>query len=216
MYEFLITAFVTMFIIIDPIGMLPLFIALTQGMNKTERRGVAMRALTVAFFILAVFGIAGDSLLNFVGIGMPAFRIAGGLMLFLIAVEMLFEKRSERRSKAVEQSQTHVADRAHPADEVAVFPLAVPLIAGPGAIASIILLMSSHRGNPLEQAVVVAVMLAAVGVTLVLFLLAHRVERLTGTTFITVVTRIFGIILGALAVQFVLSGLVALGIIAHS
>src|SRR5210317_69327 len=103
MYEFLITAFVTMFIIIDPIGLLPLFIALTQGMNKAERRGVAMRALTVAFFVLTIFGIAGDSLLAFIGIGMPAFRIAGGLLVFLIAVEMLFERRKERREKQSEE-----------------------------------------------------------------------------------------------------------------
>jgi multiple antibiotic resistance protein len=214
--EIVVPTFATLFVIIDPPGLLPMFLGLTAGASEHERRVVAVRACVVAAGVLVVFALFGDQVLGFLGIGMPAFRIAGGLMLFLIAVEMLFEKRSERRSKAVEQSQTQGADRAHPADEVAVFPLAVPLIAGPGAIASIILLMSSHRGNPLEQAVVVAVMLAAVAVTLVLFLMAHQVERLTGTTFITVVTRIFGIILGALAVQFVLSGLVALGIIAHS
>lgn len=211
-----VPTFATLFVVIDPPGLLPMFLALTAGASEHERRVVAVRACVVAACVLVVFALFGDEVLGLLGIGMAAFRIAGGLMLFLIAVEMLFEKRSERRSKAVEHSHAHPGGRAHPADEVAVFPLAVPLIAGPGAIASIILLMSSHRGNMLEQAVVVAVMLAAVGVTLVLFLLAHKVERLTGATFISVVTRIFGIILGALAVQFVLSGLVTLGIIAHS
>lgn len=211
--EIVVPTFATLFVIIDPPGLLPMFLGLTAGASEHERRVVAVRACAVGAGVLVMFALFGDHVLGYLGIGMPAFRIAGGLMLFLIAVEMLFEKRNERRSKTVEETQTHIADRAHPADEVAVFPLGVPLIAGPGAIATIILLMASHGGSTFEQAVVVGVMLAAVGVTLVLFLLAHRVERLVGATFISVVTRIFGIILGALAVQFVLSGLVALRII---
>lgn len=209
--EIVVPTFTTLFVIIDPVGLVPMFLGLTDGSSRHQRRIVAIRACIVASGVLVVFALFGDHVLGFLGIGMPAFRIAGGLMLFLIAIEMLFEKRSERRSKSMEEA--HVAEPGHPADEVAVFPLAVPLIAGPGAIASIILLMSSHRGDALAQGVVIAVMLAVVLVTLVMFLLASQVERWTGRTFISVLTRIFGIILGALAVQFVLSGLVALRII---
>ncbi len=204
MYEFLITAFVTMFIIIDPIGLLPLFIALTQGMTKSERRGVAMRALTVAFFILAIFGIAGDSLLAFVGIGMPAFRIAGGMLVFLIAVEMLFERRAQRREKQSEE--------AHKPDP-SVFPLATPLVAGPGSLAAIILLASGSDGT--ENPVVLTIV-AVAGVLLfmfILFLFASGLEKLMGKTLITVVTRLLGILLAALAVQFVVDGLQSLGAI---
>lgn len=212
--ETVVPTFTTLFVIIDPVGLVPMFLGLTGGASAHERRVVAIRACLVSAGVMVVFALFGHRVLGFLGIGMPAFRIAGGLMLFLIAIEMLFEKRSERRSKSMED--TPAANPAHKADEVAVFPLAVPLIAGPGAIASIILLMSSHRGDVLAQGVVVAVMLAVIVVTLIMFLLANQVERLTGKTFITVLTRIFGIILGALAVQFVLSGLVGLGVIAHS
>ncbi len=201
-----IPAFATLFVIIDPLGLMPLFLGLTAGATDRQRRAVAVRSCLVAVCVLAVFAALGEKVLGFLGIGMPAFRIAGGLMLFLIAVEMLFEKRTERRSRNADAAHSDDSG-SHPADEVAVFPLAIPLIAGPGSIASIILLMSANQGNYLAQGAIVAVMLSVVAITFVLFLLAGRFEKLTGPTFTTVVTRLFGIILGALAVQFVLSGL---------
>jgi multiple antibiotic resistance protein len=202
MYEFLITAFVTLFIIIDPIGLLPLFIALTQGMNKSERRGVALRALTVAFFVLAAFGLAGDALLDFVGIGMPAFRIAGGLLVFLIAVDMLFERRAERREKQSEEP--HKPDPS-------VFPLATPLVAGPGSLAAIILLASGSDGEANSVILTLVAMTGVLLFTFLLFLFANGLERLMGKTLINVVTRLLGMLLAALAVQFVVDGLRSLG-----
>jgi multiple antibiotic resistance protein len=205
MYEFLITAFVTMFIIIDPIGLLPLFIALTQGMSPGERRVVAVRALVVGFFILTVFALAGDALLSFIGIGMPAFRIAGGLLVFLIAVEMLFERRKERREKQSEEP--HQPDPS-------VFPLATPLVAGPGALAAIILLAGDAGGVANPVMLTIAATTGVLLVNFVFFMFANGLEKLLGSTLINVITRLLGILLAALAVQFVVDGLRDLGALA--
>ncbi len=208
--EILIPAFTTLFVVIDPPGLAPLFLGLTRGQSEAERRRTAVRACVTAICVLAVFAAFGKSVLGFLGIGMPAFRIAGGLMLFLIALEMLFEKRTERRARSAHGAEDGGVDEAGPAhhgDDVSIFPLGIPLIAGPGAIASMILLMSSHSGDYAVQAAIFAVMLSVVAVTFILFLGASHFERLTGQTFTTVITRVFGIILGALAVQFVLTGI---------
>lgn len=210
--EILIPAFTTLFVVIDPPGLAPLFLGLTRGQSEAERRRTAIRACVTAICVLAVFAAFGKSVLGFLGIGMPAFRIAGGLMLFLIALEMLFEKRTERRARSAHGAEDGDGDgnEAGPAqhgDDVSIFPLGIPLIAGPGAIASMILLMSSHSGDYAVQAAIFAVMLSVVAVTFILFLGASHFERLTGQTFTTVITRVFGIILGALAVQFVLTGI---------
>ena len=193
-----IPAFVTLFVIIDPIGLAPLFVALTQGMTLRERRKVAIRACLVAVGILTLFGVAGEAVLNFLGISMPAFRIAGGVLLFLTALDMLFERRAQRR-----QGQ---ADTAHP-DDPSVFPLAIPLIAGPGAIASMILLTGQEGGAALHVLAVHGVMVAVIAVVLTLFLLAAPLERMLGPTGITVVTRLLGMLLAALSVQFVIDGM---------
>ena len=192
-----IPAFVTLFVIIDPVGLAPLFVALTQGMSISQRRKVAIRACLVAVGILTLFGVAGEAVLNFLGISMPAFRIAGGVLLFLTALDMLFERRTQRR-----QGQ---ADSEHP-DDPSVFPLAIPLIAGPGAIASMILL-TGQDGGALHILLVHAVMVVVIAVVLTLFLLAAPLERLLGPTGITVVTRLLGMLLAALSVQFVIDGM---------
>lgn len=192
-----IPTFVTLFVIIDPIGLAPLFVALTQGMTLGERRRVAIRACLVAVGILTLFGVAGEAVLNFLGISMPAFRIAGGVLLFLTALDMLFERRTQRR-----QGQ---ADGEHP-DDPSVFPLAIPLIAGPGAIASMILL-TGEGGGALHIVAVHAVMVLVIAVVLSLFLLAAPLERILGPTGITVVTRLLGMLLAALSVQFVIDGM---------
>ena len=212
--EVVVPTFATLFVIIDPLGLMPIFLGLTAGMTQSQRRVVAVRSCTTAIAVLAVFALFGDNVLGFLGIGMPAFRIAGGLMLFLIAVEMLFEKRTERRNKNTEEAH-HDGSGAGAADDVAIFPLAIPLLAGPGSIASIILLTSSHQGNYLAQGAVIGVMLGVMAISFVMFVLAGRLEKLTGPTFTKVVTRLFGIILGALAVQFVLSGLAGSGLMAQ-
>lgn len=198
---FLITAFVTMFVVIDPIGLAPLFVALTRGMSAPARRRIAYRATIIAVCILLAFAAFGEPLLAFIGISMPAFRVAGGILLFLTALDMLFERRTKRR-----EDQKTEDDHNDPS----VFPLAIPLIAGPGAIASVILLMGQRPG--LEGAVMVLGSTAFVMFIVVLFFLASGlIERALGKTGITVVTRLLGMLLAALSVQFVLDGLSAFG-----
>jgi multiple antibiotic resistance protein len=194
----LLTTFVTLFVVIDPIAAAPLFIALTQGRSEAQRRNIALRAIVIAFAMLAVFGFAGDALLRAVGIGLPAFRISGGLLLFLMAVDMLFERRTERRERRAD---------ADDGPDPSVFPLATPMIAGPGALATMILLSSQHAGDALALVEVQLVMVLVLAVTYLLFRAGGMIERLLGHTGIVVLTRLFGILLAALSVQFVLNGL---------
>ncbi|WP_425100047.1 MarC family protein [Tropicibacter sp. S64] len=198
---FLITAFVTLFVVIDPIGLTPLFIALTSGADSAHRRAVALRACIIAFILLTLFSFLGEGLLGFIGISMPAFRIAGGILLFLTALDMLFERRTKRR-----EDQTETEDFPDPS----VFPIAIPLLAGPGAIATIILL-TGQSDDLLGKVSVLAVMASVLAIALVLFLSAGVIERALGKTGITVVTRLLGMLLAALSVQFVLDGLRAFG-----
>ena len=195
--ELFATTFVTLFVVIDPVALGPLFVALTAGMGAADRRRVALRAVLVGWGLLALFGVAGEALLNVIGIGMPAFRISGGMLLFLMAVDMLFERRSERREK---QTATTRADPS-------VFPLATPLIAGPGALATMILLSSRHSGDLAALALIHGVLILMLGITWLVFLSGGWIERALGHTGVVVVTRLLGILLAALAIQFVLDGL---------
>ncbi|MBY6090007.1 MarC family protein [Pseudooceanicola sp. 502str34] len=197
---FLITAFVTLFVIIDPIGLTPLFAALTQGQHPHERRAIALRACGIALLVLVVFAFLGEQVLGFVGISMPAFRISGGLLLFLTAFDMLFERRAKRRE-----------DQADERPDPSVFPLATPLIAGPGAIATVILLAGQKPGV-LGTVMVLGVTLAVLMVVFLLFMTTGLLERVLGRTGINVVTRLLGMLLAALSVQFVLDGLRAYGL----
>ena len=199
---FLITSFVTLFVIIDPIGLTPIFLALTQGMTPRERRGVAIRASLTATFILALFTLFGEAVLAFVGISMPAFRVAGGILLFLTALDMLFERRTKRRENQGEEA-TEVEDPS-------VFPISIPLIAGPGSIATVILL-AGQKPEIEGFALVMSIVLAVLALMLVMFMVSGVLERLLGKTGINVVTRLLGMLLAALSVQFVLDGLRAFG-----
>jgi multiple antibiotic resistance protein len=201
-----ITAFVTLFVIIDPIGLAPIFVALTAGIPQKQRRAIALRAVLIAFGLIALFGFFGQALLNAVGIGMPAFRISGGILLFLIAVEMLFERRQERREKQ--------ADADTSATDPSVFPLALPLLAGPGALATIILLMENNRGDLATQVSLLGVAASVLLIAYILFVSASLIERILGQTGVNVVTRLLGVLLAALSVQFVLDGLRDLGVLA--
>lgn len=200
-----ITAFVTLFVIIDPIGLAPIFVALTAGIDARTRRKIALRAVLISFGLLLLFGYFGQALLSAVGIGMPAFRISGGILLFLIAVEMLFEKRTERREKQVEDKEPAKADPS-------VFPLALPLLAGPGSMATIILLMENNRGDVAGQATLMAVTAFVLLIAYILFMSAGLIERMLGQTGVNVVSRVLGVLLAALSVQFVLDGLRDLGL----
>ncbi len=194
----LITAFVALFVVIDPIGLAPLFIALTAGNSAAARRSIAVRACLVAFALLTIFGLAGEGVLDFLGISLPAFRIAGGILLLLTALDMLFERRSQRR-----QDQ---ADTAPPEDDPSVFPLAMPLLSGPGAMATMILL-TGQAEDAMGIAMIHGVMAAVLIVAFILFLMAGVLERLLGPVGINVVTRILGMLLAALAIQFMIDGL---------
>lgn len=199
---FLVAAFVTLFVVIDPIGLSPLFVALTRGMSSSERRVVGMRAAVIAIILLTLFGLLGEGLLAFIGISMPAFQIAGGILLFLTALDMLFDRRAQRR-------QGH----ADVVEDPSVFPLAMPLIAGPGAMAAMILLTGQAAGNWQGVLAVHLVMVAVVALALMLFFAAGLLERALGRTGTMVVTRLLGMLLAALSVQFVLDGAHAAGLL---
>ncbi len=200
---FLITAFATLFVVIDPPGIVPLFIALTQGMSNERRKAMALRACLIAAALLLLFGLAGESILGFVGISMPAFRIAGGILLFLTALDMLFERRTQRRE----------GQQADPDHDPSVFPLATPLIAGPGAIASMILLVGQAGNNWPGTLAVLGLMLAMMAVTYAFLLASPPLERLLGRTGTIVITRLLGMLLAALSVQFVIDGVRGTGLI---
>lgn len=199
---FLITAFVTFFVIMDPPGLAPVFAALTQGMSAKRRRAIALRACLVAAGVLIAFAALGESILGFIGITMPAFRIAGGILLFLTALDMLFERRNERRQNRGEEDDH---------DDPSVFPMAIPLIAGPGTIATVILLTGQQPGWN-GFALVVGVMLAVLVLNFIFLLGASLIDRALGKTGIVVVTRLLGMLLAALAVQFVLDGVRGFGL----
>ncbi len=201
MIELFVTTLITFFVIIDPLGCAPIYAGLSAGASPSQRRAMAFRAVGVAAAILLVFALVGEDLLHGLGISLASFRIAGGIMLFLIALEMVFEKRTQRR----EDRAAEVA--ADPeVEDVSIFPMAMPMIAGPGSIASVMLLMA--RTNGVEAT---AVVLAALGVILLLtlaaLLAAGPLMRLLGARIEAVITRLLGVLLAALAVQFVMDGL---------
>lgn len=205
--NFLLTAFVTLFVIIDPIGLMPIFVSLTAGSNKQARRTIAVRAILIGFGILVLFGFFGEAVLGFAGISMPAFRIAGGILLFLTALDMLFERRTKRR-----EDQANQPDISE--DDPSVFPLATPLIAGPGAIASMILL-TGQAETTLNFVMIFATLAAVLTITWILFIISVLLERALGPTGVNVITRILGMLLAALSVQFILDGLGEVGLLPY-
>lgn len=198
--EALINAFTTILVTVDPPGLAPLFLGLTQGMSRAQRRQVAVRGSVIAFAILAMFAVFGAGVLGLLGISMGAFRIAGGVMLFYIAFEMIFEKRQERKEKTTDNAITR--DHIH---NLAVFPLALPLIAGPGAISATILLAGAMPGA-VERTQLIAVIAVCLGLVFAALVIADRLDRLLGMTGRAILTRLLGVLLAALSVQFVVDG----------
>ena len=199
--DILINAFTTLLVTLDPPGLAPVFLGLTVGMTRLQRRQVAVRGSLIAFAILAVFALFGASLLGSLGISMGAFRIAGGLLLFWIAFEMVFERRQERKEKT---SQTAITiDHIH---NIAVFPLAQPLIAGPGAISATVLLAGALPG-PWDRFLLIGVLALSMLLVLAALLIAERLDRFLGVTGRAILTRLLGVILAALSVQFVVDGI---------
>jgi len=199
--ELFVSAFVTFFVVIDPPGCAPIFAGLTRDCPPAERRMMAIRSVLVASGILLFFGLLGEDLLKHLGISLAAFRIAGGIMLFLIALEMVFERRTQRRESRAQEVE---ADPEH--EDVSVFPMAIPMIAGPGSIASVMLLMA--RSDGLAQSLTVLAALASILVLTMLSLLAAgTLMRLLGNKMEAMLTRLLGVILAALAAQFVIDGI---------
>jgi len=194
--DFLITSFVALFVIIDPIGLTPLFIALTQGMSAKVRRKITIRAIGVAFFVLMLFALFVETVLGFVGISMPAFRVARGILFFLTALDMLFQRRTKRREDQSEEE----------ADDPSVFPLAIDR--GSGLHHDDYLIAGATPG-PIGLASAGLVALAGLISVFIFFSMADGLEKLFGKTRIDVVTRLLGILLAALSVQFVLEGFFA-------
>jgi len=200
-FDSLFNAFLTILVTIDPPGLAPLFLTITRGMSRHERLQVSVRATIIAFVVLAMFALAGAKILSAFGITLPAFRVAGGLLLFFIAFEMVFEKRQDRKEKISDVAITK--DLIH---NIAAFPLAMPLIAGPGAISATVLLSGSFQGW-VGQAALVLIILVCLALTYLVFVLAERVDGILGHTGRSILTRLLGVLLAALAVQFVADGI---------
>jgi multiple antibiotic resistance protein len=199
--EYLVSAVVTLIVVVDPVGLVPTFLAVTTGIPDTARREVALRAAVFAGAILAGTALVGDQLLRQLAITLPAFRIAGGLLLFSIASEMVFGVRIERQSKDAEQA---IEEQVR---NIAAFPLAIPLMAGPGALTATVLLSGQAAFQPLYLGILIGVIAAIAALCFVVFLGASRIERSLGTTGNVLLSKLQGVLLAALAVQYVIDGL---------
>lgn len=208
MTETAVVAFATFFATISPIDLSAIFAALTAGAAPQHRRMMAIRATLIAAGILLVFALAGNALLASIGISLAALRTAGGILLLLIAIEMVFARSSGGRSATEEEK-----DEAASKQDISVFPLATPLIAGPGAMGAAILLMANADGDVLRQGAVIVAMLTVLLVTASALLLAGKIQQLLGVTGMHVVTRVMGILLSALAVQFIFDGILQSGLV---
>jgi multiple antibiotic resistance protein len=198
--DYLVSALVTLLVVVDPVGLAPVFLAVTSDLPERARRQIAVRSSLIAGIILAGTALFGNWLLATLGITLPAFRIAGGLLLFAVASEMVFGVRIKRESQQVEEA---VDEHVH---NVAAFPLAIPLMAGPGAITATLLLAGQAGQQPLLLGMLLGVVVVVMAACLAVFLAAGRVERLLGITGNVVLSRLLGVILAALAVQFVIDG----------
>jgi len=201
MIEQLLTFFVVFLVVVEPVSVIPIFMALTEGLSEAERRRTARKGILIAAVILFVFSLAGGPFLRVMSISIDAFRIFGGLLLFLIALEMVFARTSGTRT-----SDTEEAEGRRRAD-ISVFPLAFPFIAGPGALATILLAFGPAQGRWLLTAGLLACVAVVLVIALVTLYLASPIMRVMGVTGANVLNRLFGVVLGALAVQYVLDGI---------
>jgi len=199
--DFAVSALLTLFVVVDPVGLVPTFLVVTHGLPEQARRSVALRASMIAGAILIGTALIGDWLFRSLGISLSAFRIAGGVLLFAIAFEMLFGVRARREGEAAEQAiEEHVRN-------IAAFPLAIPLMAGPGAITATVLLAGRANGHPALIALLIAVAVLVSTACFVAFFFATPISRLLGMTGNIVLSRLLGVLLAALAVQYVVDGI---------
>lgn len=201
MFNQLLRFFVVFLVVVEPISLLPLFVGLTEGIAETQRRQMALRAVIISGAILTAFAVVGGPFLRIMSINIESFRIFGGLLLFLIALEMVFARTPGTRTSSKEEQESQVRE------DVTVFPLAFPFIAGPGALATILLAFGGASGNPQLFAGLLLVVFVVLAITLGVMYLATPAMRVLGVTGTNVISRLFGVLLGALAVQFVIDGL---------
>lgn len=201
-WDYVLSAFVTLAVVVDPVGLAPIFVALTQRMPAAIRRGIAARASFISAGILIAFALGGQWFIAQLGISLPAFRIAGGLLLFAIASEMVFERRNERQARTAEQARQEDQAQKH----VAVFPLAIPLMAGPAAITATLLLSGQAGGRPLMVVALFGVIVVVIALCFAVFYFATKIAHVLGTTGSMTLSRLLGIVLAALAVQYVIDG----------
>ena len=197
MLELFIQSFVVYFVVVDPLGNGPIFLSLTQSQNTKEKIQTSIEAVSIATIILISFSVIGKFILSYLSISLASFRIAGGLILFIIALEMLFNKRQERK----EQIANEVKDR------VSIFPLAIPILSGPAAITSIIVIMSDIGDNIVYQLVSIASLISVMLITLVLFIIISKSGDFINKKIVNVFSRVIAIILAALSVQYIIDGL---------
>jgi multiple antibiotic resistance protein len=202
MTELAINAFILLFVVIDPISLAPLFSAMTRSATDSYRRKTAFKGVIIAGIILVIFTLLGDILLDYLNIEPASFSIAGGILLFLIAIDMLFVHQSGLRSTTVSEQA-----EAEYKDDISVFPLAIPLIAGPGAFTTL-LLLTDKPAFSLETCVILLMLLLVLFITFFMLFIASRITGFLGETGTNVITRVLGIILAALAVQFIVDGMI--------
>jgi len=206
--QLFISAFVTLFVVIDPPGCVPIFSSLTAGTTARHRRDMAVRSSLIAGGVLIAFALGGEAFLSALGITLPAFKIAGGIMVFVIAIDMVFEKRTQRRESRAEEvkSAADAADKPLEEEDISVFPMAIPMLAGPGSIASVMLL-SARTDTVAQEGAVLAALVAVLVLTFLSLLAAAPIMKLMGAKFEGALTRLLGVVLAALAAQFVVDGI---------
>ena len=205
--ETALLAFTTLFATISPVDVAALFAALTPGTSPKQRRVMALKGTLIAATILLVFAIFGNAVLTSLGIGLPALRTAGGILLLLISIDMVFARTSGGTSTTDDETE------AGHKNDISVFPLATPLIAGPGTMGAVILLMAQVHGDWHREIAVVGAIIAVLVVTLIMLLMAGRIQKILGVTGLNVITRVVGVLLAALAVQFIFDGIASSGLL---
>tara|TARA_B110000438_G_scaffold188973_1_gene180571 strand:- start:973 stop:1584 length:612 start_codon:yes stop_codon:yes gene_type:complete len=198
--EVFIQAFVLYFVVIDPIGNTPIFMSITQLQNEKEKRQTAIEAVIIATIILILFSIIGQFLLSYLKVSLESFRIAGGIILFLIAIEMLFNKRQERKQQVLEQTK----------DKLSIFPLAIPILAGPAAITSVIVIAIEYQGNILLQSISLIGLVMVMIMTLIFFLLLTKSDKFLNKNITNIISRVIAIILAALSIQYIIDGILVI------
>ena len=200
MFEVFIQAFVLYFVVIDPIGNTPIFMSITQSQNGGEKYQTAIEGVVIATIVLILFSIIGQFLLSYLNISLESFRIAGGIILFLISIEMLFNKRQQRKEQIIN----------HTKDKISVFPLAIPILAGPAAITSVIVIATKYQGSIILQSVSLLGLLIVMIITLLMFLLLAKSDKFLNKNITNIISRVIAIILAALSIQYIIDGLLIL------